>query len=218
MNGQLVVIEGTDGSGKTTQINLLSQFLKEKNIEFEVVSFPQYGKNEYANYIYDYLSGKYGDITSVDVHELARKYAEDRKTAKDQIKNWLDSGKLVIANRYVSSSKAHLSAHLDESKREEFINWIDDLEYQENKMPREGLTILLNVDPKVGQKNSQEKNHPDLHEDNLKHLEEARKIFLELSEKNNWKIINCMEDGKMRSKENIQKDLLENLSVLLSAE
>ena len=211
--GKLIVIEGTDGSGKTTQINLLSEYLKENSdlIGVEVVSFPQYGKNEYAQFIYEYLTGKFGGITSVEVHELAKAYANDRKTVRDQIKKWLESGKLVIANRYVSSSKAHLSAYLSEEKREEFIKWIDQLEYIENEMPREDLTILLNVDPKVGQKNSQEKNHPDLHEDDLTHLETARKNFLELSKQNNWVVINCMKDGEMRSPEDIQKDVLQAL-------
>ncbi len=147
---------------------------------------------------------------------MAKIYANDRKTVRDLITGWLDSGKLVIANRYVSSSKAHLGAHLPIEKREEFINWIDQLEYQENQMPREDLTILLNVDSRIGQQNSQEKNLPDLHEDNLKHLEEARKIFLELANSGNWEVIDCMEDGVMKSPEEIQKDLLNKLSVLLS--
>ena len=221
--GKLVVIEGTDGSGKTTQINLLSQYLKQQNIDFEVVSFPQYGKNEYANKIKDYLSGKFGGIHAIEVHELAKIYADDRKTVRDLITGFLDSGKLVLANRYVSSSKAHLSAHIPENEKEEFIKWVDELEYKENGMPREDLTLLLNVDSKVGQENVLERSSHDIHEQNLDHLEKARKIFLELStrpadggEKNNWVIINCMENGEMRSPEEIQKDLLNKLSVLLS--
>lgn len=221
--GKLVVIEGTDGSGKTTQINLLSEYFKDHGMDFnpdligvEVISFPQYGKNEYADKVKDYLSGKFGGINGIEVHELAKIYADDRKTARDLIAGWLESGKLVIANRYVSSSKAHLGAHLSDEKREEFIKWVDDLEYQENQMPREDLTILLNVDPKIGQKNSQQNNLPDLHEDDLNHLEEARKIFLELANSGNWEVIDCMEDGVMKSPEEIQKDLLNKLSVILS--
>ncbi|MEK7616433.1 MAG: hypothetical protein AAB414_00055 [Patescibacteria group bacterium] len=207
--GKLLAFEGVDGSGKTTQINLLSKILKQKGKAFEVISFPQYGKNEYADYIYDYLSGKFGDINDVEVHELAKKYADDRKTAKDLITGWLENGKLVIANRYISSSKAHLGAHLDGNKGKEFIKWVDDLEYKENKMPREDLTILLNVDSKVGQKNSQDKNHPDIHEDNLAHLERANKIFLELAKENpSWYVIGCMQNGQMRTRENIHLEIL----------
>ena len=216
--GKLLVIEGTDGSGKTTQINLLSQYLKTKGIDFEVVSFPQYGKNEYAEFIYDYLSGKFGGITSVEVHELAKKYAEDRKTIRDQIKNWLSSGKLVIANRYVSSSKAHLGATVPEDKRADFINWIDDLEYQENQMPREDLTVLLDVDVRVGQKNSQEKNHPDLHEDSLTHQTSARDIFLQLVKSNpNWYVVDCMSGASMRSPKEIQRQVVRVLNQKLNS-
>jgi len=207
-----IVIEGIDGSGKTTQINLLAQFLKEKNIDFEVISFPQYGKNKYAKKIFDYLSGKMGNLKEVDPYEMAKLYAGDRKTVRDLIKKWLTEGKLVVANRYISSSKAHLGANLAEDKREEFIKWIDRLEYEENSMPKEDLTILLSVDPKIGQKNSQEKNHPDLHEESLKHLQKANEIFLELTKKElNWYVIDCMKDGKMGSKENIHEDILKIL-------
>lgn len=217
MKGKLLVIDGIDGSGKTTQIDLLSQYLKDKRVDFEVISFPQYGKNKYADYVHDYLSGKFGEINSINPYDLAKVYGSDRKTVREQIKAWLEKGKLVIANRYVSSSKAHLGAHLDEDQRGEFISWIDKLEYGENNMPREDLTILLNVDPSIGQKNSQKRNYPDLHEDNLRYLTMANKIFLELSKgKSNWVVIDCMEDGQMKSPDSINKSLLEALDMLLS--
>lgn len=207
--GKLLVFEGIDGSGKTTQIDLLTNYLSDKNIPYEVISFPQYGKNEYADQIYDYLSGKLGKISEIDPYKVVELYANDRKTAREQILNWLGNGKLVIANRFISSSKAHLGANLPVAKREEFIKWIEELEYEANGMPREDLTILLSVDPKVGQKNSQEKNHPDIHEDNLKHLQKASQIFLELSKKeNNWVVVNCMDNGQMKSEQTIHREIL----------
>ena len=210
--GQLVVIDGIDGSGKTTQINLLDKNLKEKEVDFEVISFPQYGKNEYADYIHDYLSGKFGEINSINPYDLAKVYCDDRKTAREQILSWLGSGKLVIANRYVSSSKAHLGAHLEEDQRKQFINWINKLEYGENNMPKEDLTILLNVDPKTGQTNVSNKHNPDIHEDNLKHLEKANQIFLELSKKElNWVVIDCMKGDNMQSPEKIHQQILKTL-------
>ncbi|HBQ50711.1 dTMP kinase [Candidatus Daviesbacteria bacterium RIFCSPLOWO2_01_FULL_38_10] len=213
--GLLIVFEGIDGSGKTTQINLLARTLKEKNIDFEVISFPQYGQNEYAQKIFDYLSGKFGTLGKVDPYEMAKLYASDRKTVRDLIKKWLTEGKLVIANRYVSSSKAHLGANLAEEKREEFIKWIDQLEYNENGMPKEDLTILLSVDSKIGQKNSQEKNHPDIHEDNLSHLQKANEIFLELSKKEkNWVVVDCMSNFQMKSPEEIQKEVVAELKII----
>lgn len=213
MRGFLVVIEGIDGSGKTTQIDLLSQYLKQKGIDFECISFPQYGKNQYANQVHDYLSGKFGELDEVDPYFIAKAYASDRRTAKDLISGWLESGKVVIANRYISSSKAHLGAKVEESKRYDFIKWIDDLEYETNKMPKEDLTILLNVDPKIGQQNSQVKRHPDIHEDNLGHLEKTSEIFLKLSQtEGNWVLVNCMENGQMKSPKEIHEEIVELVS------
>lgn len=215
--GKLIALEGIDGSGKTTQIELLRQYLASKSptLQVEVISFPQYGKNEYAKQITDYLEGKLGKLEEVDPYIVAKFYAQDRLTAKDLIKSWLVDGKLAIANRYVSSSKAHLAAHLPEGKREEFIRWVDDLEYQKNQMPREDLTILLNVDPKIGQKNALSKNSPDIHEEDLSHEEKAAQIYLELSQReSNWVVVDCMEDGKMKSKEDINKELIQKNSHL----
>lgn len=214
--GKLLVFEGIDGSGKTTQIELLKKFLDSRGVVWEDISFPQYGKNEYADKVYDYLAGKFGKLNEVDPYKVAGLYASDRKTVRDLIKNWLDKGKLVIANRYIASSKAHLGANLDEGKREEFFKWLDELEYTEDNMPREDLTILLNVDPKVGQKNSQVKNHPDLHEDNLKHLDKANKIFLELAKVSpSWYVVDCMMDGQMRTKEDIHRQILKILEKIV---
>lgn len=208
MRGKLIVIDGIDGSGKTTQINLLKKYLSEKNIPFEVISFPQYGKNEYAIKIKDYLEGKMGKIDEVDPCFVARLYANDRLAAKEKIKSWLENGKLVIANRYVFSSKAHLGANLPENRREDFMKWIDQLEYQTNGMPKPDLNILLNIDPKIGQMNALKDQLKDIHEQSLTHEEKAAKIYLELSQaEENWVVVNCMIGDKMRPKEDIQKDI-----------
>lgn len=213
--GKLIVIEGIDGSGKTTQIELLRQYLASQGptLQVEVISFPQYGKNEYARQIKDYLEGNLGKLDEVDPYFIAKEYANDRLTAKDIIGGWLNEGKLVIANRYVSANKAHQGANLDVEKREQFIRWIDQLEYEENGMPKPDLTILLNVDPKVGQQNVVGEHKPDIHENDLNHLNKANKIYLELSKsEKNWVVVNCMENEKMKSKEVIHHEIIQTLS------
>lgn len=205
--GLLIVIEGIDGAGKTTQVELLEKYYSAKNIPHEVISFPRYEDNLYGQLIRRYLNGEFGRINP---YVIALIFAGDRVLAKAQIENWLAQGKLVIANRYVSSSKAHLGANLPEEKKEEFIRWLDKLEYQTNKMPKEDLTILLDIEPSVGRKNVQ---GADIHESNLKHLQEASKIYLKLAQTEpNWKVVDCMSDGSMKSKEEIHKLIIEILN------
>jgi len=128
--GLFIIIDGIDGVGKTTQIELLKQSLASQGLVWETISFPRYDDNLYGKLIRRYLEGEFGGIEKVNPYLIALAYAGDRALAKPLIENWLQSGKLVIANRYVSSSKAHLSANLEEGKREDFMRWIDNLEYE----------------------------------------------------------------------------------------
>lgn len=214
--GKLIVIDGIDGSGKTTQIELLRQHLASQGLAWETISFPRYGKNLYAKLIRRYLEGEFGDINEVNPYLMALAYAGDRFLAKPLIENWLNEGKIVIANRYISASKAHMGANLPDDKREEFMKWLDQLEYETNGMPKEDLTILLNVDPKIGQENALKDNLSDIHEQSFSHEESAEKNYLELSRsEENWKVVECMENGKFKSKEEINKLIVEILGHIL---
>ncbi len=205
--GKLIVIDGIDGSGKTTQIELLNQYLALQGQALEVIDFPRYEDNEYGKLIKRYLEGEFGQ--NVNSYLVAAIFAGDRLLAKPLIENWLQSGKLVIANRYVSASKAHLGANLPEVERENFMGWIDQLEYQTNGMPKPNLNILLNVDPKVGQMNALKDQLKDIHEESSSHEEIAAQIYLELSQaEENWAVVNCMIGDKMRPKEDIQRDII----------
>ena len=220
--GKLIVIDGIDGSGKTTQIELLKQYLASQGVslqvslQVEVIDFPRYEDNLYGKLIKRYLEGEFGGIENVNPYLMALAFAGDRFLAKPLIESWLQSGKLVIANRYVSASKAHLGANLSEEKREEFMEWIDKLEYQTNGLLKPDLNILLDIDPFIGQQNALAKNQPDIHEEDKSHLEKARKIYLELSQtEENWKIVECMEKGEMKLKEAIHKLIVEIFSSIL---
>lgn len=207
--GKLIVIDGIDGSGKSTQVELLKEYLASQGLAWEAISFPRYEDNIYGKLVKRYLEGEFGSINEVNPYLMSLAYAGDRTLAKPLIERWLSERKLVLANRYVSSSKAHLGANLPEGKREEFFKWLDVLEYKENKIPKEDLTILLTVDPKIGQKNVQGIHGPDIHEENLKHQQEANKIYLGLAKaESNWYVVDCMKDGEMRSKESIHQDIM----------
>ncbi|MBU1000342.1 hypothetical protein KKE78_03035 [Patescibacteria group bacterium] len=209
--GLLIVVDGIDGSGKTTQIKLLANNLKEQRIPFETISFPRYKDNIYGELIKRYLEGEFGSIHEVNSYLMSCIFAGDRVLAKPLIEKWLSKGKLVLVNRYVSASKAHMGANLEKGKREPFFKWLDNLEYETNAIPKEDLAILLNVDPKIGQKNVAGR-HRDIHEQNLKHLDEANKIYLSLAKKeNNWYVVGCMKDREMRKPQDIHQELLKIL-------
>lgn len=212
--GVLIVIEGIDGSGKTTQLNLLKQYLSSQGQALESISFPRYGENSYAELISWYLTGQFGKIGEVNPYFLALAFAGDRMLARPQIEQWLNEGKIVLVNRYVSSSKAHLGASLPKGQRAEFFNWLDELEYKTNGMPKESLTILLSVDPKAGQKNLSVR-YSDMHEENIEHLEQANKNYLELAKTNpGWYIVDCMENNGMKTPEKIHHEIKEVLEGL----
>jgi len=203
--GKLIVFEGTDGSGKATQVKLLSEKVK---IPHEVISFPRYGNNLHAEQARIFLRGK---KTKISPKKIALDYAGDRKLAKSQIEKWLKDGRVVIADRYVSSSKAHLGALLQEFERAEFIDWLDEMEYATNKVPREDLTIFLYVPPEISQKNIIGRGK-DILEKDLKYQKIASQVYLDLAKSQNWITIFCVKDGKMRSKEEISREIFDILS------
>lgn len=210
--GCLIVIDGIDGSGKSTQIELLKNALN-----CEVISFPRYEDNEYGRLIKSYLEGEFGSINEVDPYKIAHLFAGDRLLAKPQIEKWLNAGKIVIANRYISASKAHMGANLPEGKREQFFKWLDELEYKTNGIPKEDLTILLKIDPKIAQKNVAG-GGPDIHEENLKHLEQASKIYLSMADTEpNWQIVDCMKGSRMKSPQAIHEQITEIVNGYLNS-
>ncbi|MBI2601021.1 thymidylate kinase [Candidatus Daviesbacteria bacterium] len=218
--GYFIVIDGTDGSGKATQIKLLTNSFRQKGIDFETIDFPRYEDNVYGMLIGRYLSGEFGRVDDVNPYLMSLAFAGDRKVAAPKIKKWLDQGKLVITNRYVSSNKAHMGANLSSKERPAFLKWLEELEYKTNEVPKEDLTILLHVDSRLGQQNVDSKhtrNHlkdvkRDIHEASLKHLEEANRIYLELSKTDpSWIVIECMANGSMKSPDKIHDEITEVL-------
>ena len=214
MKGKLIVFEGTDGSGKATQVALLGEKLKKKRIPHEIISFPRYGENPYANLVRRYLDGEFGSKRKVSPYLISLAFAGDRMLAKKQIEKWLESGKLVIIDRYVSSNKAHMGAELPEKAREKFMQWLDDLEYKTNNIPIEDLTIFLNVSPEIS-RNHMDLRKKDILEEDLKHQKNTNNIYLKLAKSKNWITINCTKNLKMRSKQEIREEILDAVQKFL---
>lgn len=216
--GFFLVIDGSDGSGKTTQVKLLAKALHQKKIPHEIVDFPRYKDNLYGQLVERYLEGEFGGIKNVNPYLMSLAYAGDRMLAKPLIDKWLSEGKLVIANRYVPSNKAHMGANLPPKERAKFIKWLDQLEYETHGIPKEDLVVFLYVPAKIGQQNVDQRDQKrDIHESSLKHLEEANKMYLKLAKMEpHWQVMECTKDGKMKSKEGIHQEIMGILSRLVS--
>lgn len=219
--GKLIVIDGGDGSGKATQTKLLIDYLKTKKIHVKTFDFPRYYSSFHGKMVGRYLTGEFGDVKEVSPYLTSLAYAVDRAGAKEEMDEWLKKGGLIITNRYTTTSMAYMSAKLEKGqKREEFIEWLDELEYRTHRVPREDLVIYLDLPPFIGQKLVEQKagrgymngQKKDIHERNLEYLEEVEKVYLDLiKEKKNWVVVNCVKNGEIKTKEEIHQEILQVL-------
>lgn len=220
--GKFIVIEGSDGSGKGTQFNLLYKKLK-KETKAEIIKFdfPRY-KKFFGKLVGRYLTGEFGGMNDVNPHLAALPYALDRWSAKDEINNYLSQGKIVLSNRYYLSSMAHQTARMPSSKRDVFMKYLEDLELKELGIPRDDITIFLYVPPKISQKLVDLKakrkyingKKRDIHEASLHHLKRASDMYVYLAKKYNRiiRIDCCDRSGNLRSIEDIHSDVWDKVS------
>lgn len=210
--GLFIMIEGTDGSGKSLQTELLVEHLKKENYQVEQISFPQYGKKS-AAMVEEYLNGKFGTAQEVGPYRASIFYAIDRYVAAPKIKQWLNEGKIVIANRYVASNMGHQGGKIkNQTERKKYFDWNYDLEYNIFQIPKPDVNLILHVTPEISQKLVDQKEareylhgkKRDIHEDDLKHLADAEKAYLNIAKLYpEFKIIECVENNNIMQKEKI---------------
>ena len=210
--GKLIVFEGADGSGKATQAKLLLEFLKRERISAEFISFPRYEKSLWGKMVKRYLNGEFGKVDEVSPYLASVLYAGDRMSASAQIRKWLSEGKMVICDRYVGSNIAHMTAKLQTSSSKlQFIKWLEEFEYGENKIPKEDLVIFLSVPVEVSQKLMDDRKL-DIHERDASYLKRVVKEYESLArERKNWVRVECLENGRLMTPEVIHKRVLEVL-------
>jgi len=216
--GKLVVIDGTDGSGKGTQTELILKYLDKLKIKNKYIDFPRYYTSFHGRMVGRYLSGEFGGLDSASPYLTSLFYAMDRLTARDEIVDWLEEGNTVVANRYTTSSMAFQTARIEKPKREEFLKWLYEMEYKEHKLPKEDLVIFLYVPVEISQKLVDQKakreyvkgKKKDINEANVEYQKEVLKLYLELSKKySHWEVIKCVDaKGKLLSIEKVQGKIL----------
>ncbi|MFH1276182.1 MAG: thymidylate kinase [Candidatus Woesearchaeota archaeon] len=205
--GIFIVLDGGDGSGKALQTRKLIERLEKEGYKVKAADFPQYG-NWSAEFVERYLRGEFGSAQEVLPKQASLFYALDRYAARDKIKSWLNEGFIVISNRYVSSNKGHqLGKIFDKDAMKEFLNWINDLEYNILKIPIPNLTLYLHMSPEIGQQLVDKKperdyiqgKKRDIHEDDLDHLKNAERAYLFCLDNDSvekWKRIVCYAEDR----------------------
>lgn len=196
--GKLIVLEGIDGSGKRTQIEMLSRALRSHEIPHTHVSFPRYDQF-FGKLVAQFLNGKFGRLADVDPHFSALLYAGDRLESKPEMEAALAAGKILLADRYIGSNLAHQGARVPAQKRPAFLHWLKQLEYDVYGLPREDLVMYLRVPVGeahrlVGEKSARQytKRKRDLQESNLAHLRQASALYDQLACQPNWIRIDCV--------------------------
>src|SRR3990167_6923068 len=139
--GKLIVIDGTDGSGKSTQIDLLIKRLKKDGLKVKTIHFPDYN-NFFGGFIGHCLTEQYYNFINVHPKIISALYAADRWESSEQIKKWLKEGYVVVLDRYVSANQIHQGGKIKSvAKRIAFLKWLDEMEYKVFKIPKPDLTF-----------------------------------------------------------------------------
>ena len=211
--GKLIVIEGTDGSGKSTQFRMLWEHLQADQVSFQHIVFPRY-KEDSSALIRMYLGGQFGDKPSdVNAYAASSFYAVDRYASyKMDWGKWYEDGGLVLSDRYTTSNAVHQASKEPEEKQAAFLTWLYDFEYEKLGLPRPDLTIYLDVPTDFTEKllRSREANtntQADIHEKDMQYRATCRETGRKAAAFYGWTVIDCVKDGAMRSIEDIHREI-----------
>lgn len=223
MSGKLIVIDGLDGSGKSTQAKRLYDILERAGKQVKLISFPDYEQPS-SVLVRMYLSGEFSqNADDINAYAASSFYAVDRYAS--YIKYWRDfyeSGGLVIATRYVSSNAIHQMGKLPQEKWDVFLNWLSDYEYEKLGLPRPDRILFLDMprnvaDRLIEKRYGGDESKKDIHEKNRKYLEQCGCTAAYAAKKEDWTVIPCAQDGSPRTQEAITEEIMKILKKELYA-
>lgn len=211
-----IVLEGLDGAGKSTQVRMMTRLLAEQDRKVEFLHFPRFETPVYGELIARFLRGELGRLEDVNPYLVALIFAGDRADAGPMIQRWLDEGRWVITDRFVYSNVAYQCAKLSgKQEREELRDWIIDLEFNHNHLPRPDVSLFLDVPfsfteerlcaSRMGSDREYLNGSTDIHEASLDLQRSVREMYLSCAGGDErLQVIDCADSaGRMDSPENI---------------
>lgn len=211
---KLIIIEGLDGSGKSTQTALLEEHLKNNNIDFKKIKLPDY-ESKSSTLVNMYLSGEFGkNADDVNAYAAGAFYAVDRFASyKLSWGKYYNSAALILADRYATSNSIYQMGKLPESEWDSYLDWSEDFEYNKIGIPRPDLVIFLDMPVEVSQKlmtsrYDGDEGKKDVHEANVEFLNSCRKSALYTAKKQGWVVIDCSDGVNPYSIDEIHRKII----------
>lgn len=214
--GKLIVLEGSDGSGKATQTTRLLERLLNLRVKAMRVSFPNY-ESESSALIRMYLRGDFGgNAEEVNPYAASTFYAVDRFASFQNWKEFYEDDGIILADRYVGSNMAHQSAKFKrKADREKFFNWIDDFEFKKLQLPRPDLTFFLDMPPEIAAMLRRKRGREDIHESDAAYMVKSYNAYKEIAKKFDWKIIDCAAGNFTKSAVDIHEEIFRVVETML---
>ena len=219
--GKLIVLEGTDGSGNSTQFQRLTDRLSQEGRQFQKLVFPQYSEPSSA-LIRMYLGGEFGARPSdVNAYAASAFYSVDRYASYKKVwGQWYESGGLVVSDRYTTSNAVHQTSKEPPEKQSDFLKWLYDFEYSKLGLPRPDLVVYLDVPTDFTEKMMRSREaathtHADIHEQDLEYLATCRRTGRAAAEYYGWTVIGCVKNGAMRSIDDIHEEIYRHVAACL---
>ncbi len=218
--GKLFVIDGTDGSGKQTQLKRLQERLTEEGINYKTVSFPNYDSPS-SSLVKMYLSGEFGeDAKQISPYIASSFYAVDRyATYKKDFEKYYNEGGIILADRYTTANMIHQAGKIqNKEERKKLLDWIWDLEFNMYGLPVPTEVFLLKMPPEVSLELMKDRENKftheskkDIHERDKNHIIDAFNVACDVAKDYNWYTIECVKEGKIRTIEDIHEEIFKEI-------
>lgn len=218
--GKLFVIDGTDGSGKQTQIEKLKERFDKEKIEYRAISFPNYSSPS-SSLVKMYLEGEFGtEAKKISPYIASTFFAADRyATFKTELEPFYKSGGIILADRYTTANMVHQAGKIEDAEeRTKFLDWLWDFEFNLYGLPIPTEVFFLNMPTEYSLKLMKDRENKithesqkDIHERDRSHLEDAYNEACKLVKKYNWYEIKCIQDGEIRTIEDIHEEIFNKL-------